>query len=231
MRAFLGIPDLERPASAAVHVPAWVDALQRYVPRALTGALLSGFTPTRLAFAAADGSLTGSASLAYGSGTLTIADATASVSPGTGTLVISGAGGIGVGGALWIGGVLNAAGAVTFQTTLGVTGIVTLGSAAHKLDGSVSSTYLKLRSTAASAAGLLFYDSGDTLQTRLLIGPNTFSLRTGADAAMLDVSATTVAVAGALKLGNAYVAVPQVGTGYVILKDSTGTDYKVLVST
>lgn len=36
---------------------------------------------------------------------------------------------------------------------------------------------------------------------------------------------------GTLQLGNAYVATPPTCTGYVTLKDSTGTTYKVLVST
>lgn len=37
-------------------------------------------------------------------------------------------------------------------------------------------------------------------------------------------------VTGPLQLGNAYVATPQVSTGYVTIKDSTGTTYKVLVA-
>ena len=36
---------------------------------------------------------------------------------------------------------------------------------------------------------------------------------------------------GDLILGRAYVATPQVGTGYIIMKDNTGTSYKFLVST
>ncbi len=32
---------------------------------------------------------------------------------------------------------------------------------------------------------------------------------------------------GSLQLGNAFVATPQVSTGYIIIKDSTGTSYKV----
>ncbi len=40
-----------------------------------------------------------------------------------------------------------------------------------------------------------------------------------------------MSLGGALQLGNAYVGTPQVGTGYVTIKDSTGTTYKVLVAT
>jgi len=36
-----------------------------------------------------------------------------------------------------------------------------------------------------------------------------------------------ISLTGALKLGNAYVATPQVSTGYIVIKDSTGTSYKV----
>jgi len=36
---------------------------------------------------------------------------------------------------------------------------------------------------------------------------------------------------GDLILGRAYVATPQIGTGYIIMKDNTGTSYKFLVST
>jgi len=42
---------------------------------------------------------------------------------------------------------------------------------------------------------------------------------------------TDITLGGALQLGNAYVATPQVTTGYVTLKDSGGTTYKVLVAT
>ena len=52
-----------------------------------------------------------------------------------------------------------------------------------------------------------------------------------------DVSGTSLNISGAatlsgaLQLGNAYVAGAPAATGYVTLKDSTGTTYKVLVST
>jgi len=42
---------------------------------------------------------------------------------------------------------------------------------------------------------------------------------------------TDITLGGSLQLGNAYVATPQVTTGYVTLKDSGGTTYKVLVAT
>ncbi len=40
-----------------------------------------------------------------------------------------------------------------------------------------------------------------------------------------------IKLTGALTLGNAYVGTPQVTTGYVTIKDSGGTTYKVLVAT
>jgi len=39
-----------------------------------------------------------------------------------------------------------------------------------------------------------------------------------------------VSVTGALKLGNAYVGTPVVGTGYIVIQDSNGTNYKVSVA-
>lgn len=69
----LGIPDQEKPApGAVVMVPTWVDALRRYVPRALTGSLLSGLTPALLTFGAADGSLTQSALVSWNGSELTV---------------------------------------------------------------------------------------------------------------------------------------------------------------
>ncbi len=48
----------------------------------------------------------------------------------------------------------------------------------------------------------------------------------------LSVDSTSVTVASGLSLqvGTTYVATPQVSTGYVILKDATGTSYKFLVA-
>ncbi len=55
-------------------------------------------------------------------------------------------------------------------------------------------------------------------------GATTHSTGTGAVSLNGD---TTIASGKVLQLGNAYVATPQVTTGYVTLKDSTGTTYKV----
>lgn len=49
--------------------------------------------------------------------------------------------------------------------------------------------------------------------------------------ATIDTNGLTIASGKALKLGNAYVATPPTCTGYVTLKDSAGTTYKVLVGT
>jgi hypothetical protein len=62
----------------------------------------------------------------------------------------------------------------------------------------------------------------------------TASLTTGA--VVLTIPSTfvapgTITATGAIKLGNAYVATPQVTTGYVTIQDSTGTTYKVCVAT
>jgi hypothetical protein len=45
----------------------------------------------------------------------------------------------------------------------------------------------------------------------------------------VTVSASTVELAGGidLKLGNAYTAGAPTATGYIVIKDSTGTSYKI----
>jgi hypothetical protein len=43
----------------------------------------------------------------------------------------------------------------------------------------------------------------------------------------VDATDITVASGTALKLGNAYVAGAPTATGYIVIKDSTGTSYKI----
>ena len=52
-----------------------------------------------------------------------------------------------------------------------------------------------------------------------------------AQATALTIDSTKkVTLAGDLQLSNAYVATPQVPTGYITIYDSTGTAYKVSVN-
>ena len=72
----------------------------------------------------------------------------------------------------------------------------------------------------ASAAGT---------ELRILTCPNGSTTRATAATFGQDKS-FTIASGGAFQVGNAYVATPQVPSGYIIIKDSTGTDYKVSVT-
>lgn len=57
-----------------------------------------------------------------------------------------------------------------------------------------------------------------------------FSTDSGTSIAVKINTSGNLVLTNALKLGNAYVATPQVTSGYVTLQDSTGTTYKVLVA-
>ena len=109
----------------------------------------------------------------------------------------------------------------------------TLAGAAATFSSTV--TGLSFSPTGGSfAAGKMYLSAGDGL----VIGAKTgsaydFSVVNNAGTAYLLKNPTgtnDVAMDGALVLGNAYVATPQVTTGYVTLKDSSGTTYKVLVA-
>lgn len=52
-----------------------------------------------------------------------------------------------------------------------------------------------------------------------------------AGSAQLVVQTAQTVVLNRLKLGDAYVATPQTSSGYVLIRDSAGVDYKMLVST
>lgn len=70
---------------------------------------------------------------------------------------------------------------------------------------------------------------GDTIPATDLIKPAPQGSGVGTFSS-ITVSGTTI-LTGALTLGNAYVGGAPAATGYVTLKDNTGTTYKVLVST
>lgn len=60
------------------------------------------------------------------------------------------------------------------------------------------------------------------------ISAGVIGVGTGANASFAgSLKLTDITVTGNLQLGNAYVATPQVPTGYIIIKDSTGTAYKI----
>lgn len=94
-----------------------------------------------------------------------------------------------------------------------------------------NTTGLRLMGDASGTGGSVIDDRWDNAASSL-----TFRLRgNGTPVTSLTLNSTTatfaglVSVAGALKLGNAYVAGAVVGTGYVTIQDSTGTTYRVPV--
>jgi len=128
-----------------------------------------------------------------------------------GTVTASGAGGL----------ILNATDAI-FKTVDSVSKRPTILAGVTESAG----TYTARSTTPvlAKAAGdigvyVIYADSGKTVG-------NTYT-----PTAQLTVSTTSTALAGALKLNNAYVAGAPTATGYVTIQDSAGNTYKVLVGT
>ena len=78
-----------------------------------------------------------------------------------------------------------------------------------------------------SADRTLSLVTGDAARTLTLTGDATLNqdVSTAGSPTVVDLTLT-----GILKLGNAYVATPQICSGYVTLKDSTGAVYKVLLA-
>jgi hypothetical protein len=60
--------------------------------------------------------------------------------------------------------------------------------------------------------------------------PSAFVIRDdslGSERVTIDASGNVTLLAGVLQLGNAYVAGAPTATGYIVIKDSTGTSYKI----
>jgi hypothetical protein len=152
-------------------------------------------------------------------GSVTVNSTTASTSTSTGALVVSG--GVGVAGAVNVGGNIGLSG--NFTITDGVSG--------HTLtidrQTTAQNNYLKW-----STAGTQNWVLGSAAT-----GTNTdlelYSYGASGRVAKFDYStkATTLdgalTVTGALQVGNAYVAGAPTATGYIVIKDSTGTSYKI----
>lgn len=131
------------------------SAVNVSVPGSLTATSIvdSGLTSGRITFATTGGALTDSANLTYGSGKVTIADGTASSSTSTGALVLSGSGGIGVGGNAWIGGTINVAGTATVGAGSGNALAILAGAAG-------SNRFTRVYSGAGTSSANLRWDVG-----------------------------------------------------------------------
>ncbi len=150
------------------------------------------------------------------------------------------------------------AGAYTFPSTLTVTGLLTVN-AGIQLNGAKVLSTSEIASFSYGASATRFFVGDGTgykfifsqrvggVTTDLATVFDTGALVLGTDpggtqllrvggsgvfSGLLTASGgLTIASAQALKLGVAYVATPPTASGYVTLQDSTGTTYKVLVST
>jgi len=133
---------------------------------------------------------------------------TASTSTSSGALVVSG--GVGVAGAIYAGGAINST-----QTISGNDLVATAGYAEIKGYGGTAGT------------GILFL--GQSSNNNFISGTSSNMTFRLSNTTRLTVDATDITVASgtALKLGNAYVAGAPAATGYIVIKDSTGTSYKI----
>jgi hypothetical protein len=167
--------------------------------------------------------------LTLGTGTfgtaLTVASATGNVSIASTTAGSAGAGALVVTGGLSAGGASYFGGSVSFPSDKGV--ISSVNDGRLFLDGSANQ----------NGGGIILYGSAHgSFPARISYNGNTHVFQTVSGTQQLSLSLTAatfagaVTVTGALKLGNAYVGTPVVGTGYIVIQDSNGTNYKVSVA-
>ena len=145
-------------------------------------------------------------SLATFTGVLKTTNTTASTSTSSGALVVGNgtSGGLGVGGAINAGGIIQAGSGSNILYLSGDT-----GSNAYLTTGASSTvTNVYIGSASGCSAPSVFQVNGATCFT-------------------VGSSDVTVASGKALKLGNAYAAGAPTATGYIVIKDSTGTSYKI----
>ena len=128
---------------------------------------------------------------------------------------------------------LDASQGATFAKT--VSAIETIESRRAANTGSV---FLQATSGVSSGSDIASFNNTAVSYAQLNLRGNIINFYTGGAGNTLALSinnaqaaafAGAVSVAGAFKLGNAYVAGAVVGTGYVTIQDSTGTTYRVPV--
>jgi len=159
--------------------------------------------------------------------------------------------------ALWVdaglsqfGGPVTVNGAAAFTSTLEVDGTVLFsgvsGLALNFLGATTNYQYLQFWNT----GGRMFLGLHGTTVGQIAAGAPAYAtvfttiaatdlaLGTGQVTALLIDGSTqgitlssSLAITGALQLGNAYVATPVTSSGYIIIKDSGGVDRKVMVGT
>ena len=166
--------------------------------------------------------LTAASIFAFNSGTpVAMRDTTASTSTSSGALVVSG--GVGVAGAIYAGGYVSTG----THARIGAQSSVVALSANNNVDGGLPAAW-----TGNYGVGVQYLGSSSNA---FFIGDGSggstyFYTRTGsANTARLSIDNTNgnVTIGGTLQVGNAYVGGAPTATGYIVIKDSTGTSYKI----
>jgi len=177
--------------------------------------------------------------------TVKVAATTASTSTSSGALVVSG--GVGVAKELYVGSATdsntNTTGAVVVTGGLGIGGNLNMGGrlfinnttaangalsasgiiADFGADGTLGGLKFNVKGFPSATAGSRYIQltAADTLDFRELrindLGGNV----------LLGGATSTVKIGGSFQVGNAYVAGAPTATGYIVIKDSTGTSYKI----
>jgi hypothetical protein len=148
---------------------------------------------------------------------LYVGSATESTSNTTGGLVLSG--GLGVALNLNMGGRLFINNTTAANGTLSASGIVSTFGA----DGVLGGLSFTVKGFPSATAGSRYIqisaaDSADYRELRINdLGGNV----------LLGGATSTVKIGGSFQVGNAYVAGAPTATGYIVIKDSTGTSYKI----
>jgi hypothetical protein len=152
-------------------------------------------------------------------------DTTASTTTSSGALVVGNgtSGGLGVGGAIYAGGYVSTGN----HARIGAQSSVVALSANNNVDGGLPAAW-----TGNYGVGVQYLGSSSNA---FFIGDGSggstyFYTRTGsANTARLSIDNTNgnVTIGGTLQVGNAYVGGAPTATGYIVIKDSTGTSYKI----
>jgi len=155
---------------------------------------------------------------------LKVETTTASTSTSSGALVVGNgtSGGLGVGGAIYAGGAVS-----SIQSSNSI-----LAGASLENSSTGNAAAIRLSMTAGTRTGEInTYGSGHaTLAGRIRVATSNGQIDfipSGVFALGIDANDVAIQSGIGLKLGNAYVAGAPTATGYIVIKDSTGTSYKI----
>jgi hypothetical protein len=171
-------------------------------------------------FALTTGTSTDRLQISGSTGVITIPGTTASTSASSGALVVSG--GVGVAGAIFAGAAVS-----SIQSSNSI-----LAGASLENSSTGNAAAVRLSMTAGTRTGEInTYGSGHaTLAGRIRVATSNGQIDfipSGVFAMSIDANDVAIQSGIGLKLGNAYVAGAPTATGYIVIKDSTGTSYKI----